>query len=146
MPITETLKKLIKTITGIDAEGETIEELIRDLNENYPEGGNKNAEFVVTFTAEVDQEGHVTSLSADKRVTEILAAKSAGKKVIAKVDAGIYTMEFILSAYGPGLTGKGLVGFASAIPDAGDSRTAVSSVLGTAGAIEGAEDSWYIYD
>ena len=145
MPITESLKKLIKTITGIDAEGETIEELIRDLNKNYPESGNKDAEFVVTFTVEVDQEGDVTSISADKSVTETLAAKSAGKKVIAKADAGIFTQEFILTAYGPGPTGKGLVGFASAIPDAESQATGLCSVLGTAGETEGEEDSWYFY-
>ena len=40
MPITEALKKLIKTITGKDAAGETIEELVQNLNDNYPEGGS----------------------------------------------------------------------------------------------------------
>ena len=38
MPITEALKKLIKTITGKNAVGETIEELVQNLEENYPEG------------------------------------------------------------------------------------------------------------
>lgn len=38
MPITEALKKLIKTITGKNASGETIEELVQNLEENYPEG------------------------------------------------------------------------------------------------------------
>ena len=48
MPITEALKKLIKTITGKNASGETIEELVQNLNDNYPEGdGSGGADIVL---------------------------------------------------------------------------------------------------
>jgi hypothetical protein len=48
MPITEALKKLIKTITGKNAVGETIEELVQNLNDNYPEGGSVDSELSET--------------------------------------------------------------------------------------------------
>ncbi len=48
MPITEALKKLIKTITGKNAVGETIEELVTNLNDNYPEGGSGGGDIYET--------------------------------------------------------------------------------------------------
>lgn len=39
MGINDVLKELYKTITGKDATGMTISEIIAELNENYPEGG-----------------------------------------------------------------------------------------------------------
>ena len=52
MPITEALKKLIKTITGKNAVGETIEELVQNLNDNYPEGGGGGS---VTVDSELSE-------------------------------------------------------------------------------------------
>lgn len=45
MPITEALKKLIKTITGKDASGETIEELVTNLAENYSGTAHNEADI-----------------------------------------------------------------------------------------------------
>lgn len=47
MPITETLKKLIKTITGKDAAGETIEELVTNLAENYSGTAHNEADILL---------------------------------------------------------------------------------------------------
>ena len=60
MPITEALKKLIKTITGKNAVGETIEELVTNLNDNYPEGGGGGESYETVAEIEVgtmDEQG-----------------------------------------------------------------------------------------
>ena len=50
MTIIETLKALIKTMTGVDATGKTIEKLLRELNENYipSEGGGSSSDTYET--------------------------------------------------------------------------------------------------
>ena len=54
MTITEALKKLIKTITGKNAVGETIEELVTNLNDNYPEGGSGGGDGSITVDSALD--------------------------------------------------------------------------------------------
>ena len=55
MTIAEALKDLIKTITGKDAAGETVAELLNALNNEYPEGGGGGGSVVVDD--EITQDG-----------------------------------------------------------------------------------------
>ena len=86
MPITEALKKLIKTITGKNAVGETIEELVQNLNDNYPEGGE---------TSTVDSELSDTSENPvqNKVITAALAAKGDDFPVILTETGGVISCE-----------------------------------------------------
>ena len=77
MPITEALKKLIKTITGKNAVGETIEELVQNLNDNYPEGSGGGGDEYETV-AEIavgtmeEQGGVYTFLSENVNAPDIV--------------------------------------------------------------------------
>lgn len=75
MPISEALKKLYKTITGKDSTGETIEEVVSELNESYPNDA----------VIEVSIDGtDVTILS--HTAEEIAAAWEANRRVFIRSD------------------------------------------------------------
>ena len=79
MPITEALKKLIKTITGKNAVGETIEELVANLNDNYPEGGGGEADIMLV-TATLDTETMEIS-DASATLAQVLEAAASGRQI-----------------------------------------------------------------
>lgn len=100
--------------------------------------------LVVEFTA--TESGGSISVSTTTLVTEILAAKAAGRDVVGTVDLGAYKQEFPLTAYGPGLSGDGLVGFGGVIPDSGDKKSSIFSVQGDADINDGVEtDIWQLF-
>ena len=81
MTISEALKKLHKTITGKDATGETIEEVVSELNDNYPAGGGGGSDndFIITSTLDISDMS-IADLSA-QTVSQMAAAFVARKNV-----------------------------------------------------------------
>lgn len=103
-----------------------------------------NDDFVVTITVSMD--GGRPTITTETKVTEIIAAARAGKNVYALADTGLYMQKMPLTAYGDGITGDGLVGFGGVIPDAGSTKSSMSSALGSAVISDGVEtDTWAIY-
>ncbi len=102
------------------------------------------SDFVVTFTATM-LDGRVTMLTADKQISEIIEARTAGKRVIGRI-SDPYEQEFMFTMLNDDNEGDLYVGFMAAFPDAGTQKTKLCSVLGHATLIEGAEnDEWSYY-
>ena len=138
MTISEALKKLHKTITGKDATGDTIEEVVSELNDNYPEGGGtvtidanptegstnavSSGGVFNALGGKADVDEHITFSEigaipgaefVSKTPAEVKALADAGKTVAAHGDGGYTGIELVLSFHGSTGDDKPIVMFSA---------------------------------
>ena len=125
--ITEELRKIVDTLGGESAAGDdTVSELLARINAAFESGGSGGGAsdvIRVPFTLTMNDETGAITGTTDAVLADALAAKAAGKVLIADaalVFSGTQTQYFCAVMSGHSGDGAALTGVAEALSSSGD--------------------------